>query len=186
MSIELEMPNEKSDVETPLVDQNDKSKMKADDELIKSVTSLQRKHSVNVVPFKTSLENMKKVSKLIQDGANTFLMQEYSFLLIFVIIFGIVILAIDLFKFYTCIAFVIGAGTSTLSGYIGMYVATRANVRVCYMAATEPKNTKLSEAFKVAFKGGCVMGFCLVSLALAVFTVLIWVYSSKYFITIYI
>jgi Na+/H+-translocating membrane pyrophosphatase len=107
-------------------------------------------------------------------------MQEYAFLLIFVVVFGIVILAIDHFKFYTCIAFIIGAATSTVSGYIGMYVATRANVRVTYMAATERENSKLSEAFKVAFKGGCVMGFCLVSLALAVFTVLIWVYQSKF------
>ena len=62
-----------------------------------------------------------------------------------------------------------------------MYVATRANVRVTYMAATERESTKLSEAFKVAFKGGCVMGFCLVSLALAVLTVLIYIYQSKFF-----
>lgn len=110
-------------------------------------------------------------------------MKEYEFLFMFVIVFGIVILAIDSFKFYTCIAFVIGAVTSTLSGYIGMYVATRANVRVCYMAATEHPKNRLSEAFKVAFKGGCVMGFCLVSLALAVFTVLIWVYQCKYIYT---
>jgi inorganic pyrophosphatase len=112
-------------------------------------------------------------------------MQEYSFLFIFVIIFGIVILAIDLFRFYTCIAFVIGAATSTLSGWIGMYVATRANVRVTYMAATEKEQNKLSEAFKVAFKGGCVMGFCLVSLALAVFTVLIYVYQGNFNIIIF-
>jgi len=108
-------------------------------------------------------------------------MQEYSFLLIFIVIFGIVILAIDLFRFYTCIAFAIGAGTSILSGYIGMYVATRANVRVTYMAATEKGKKKLEEAFRVAFKGGCVMGFCLVSLSLLVFTVLIFVYQCKYY-----
>jgi len=108
-------------------------------------------------------------------------MQEYSFLLIFIVIFGIVILAIDLFRLYTCIAFAIGAGTSILSGYIGMYVATRANVRVTYMAATEKGKKKLAEAFKVAFKGGCVMGFCLVSLSLLVFTVLIYVYQCKYY-----
>jgi inorganic pyrophosphatase len=60
-----------------------------------------------------------------------------------------------------------------------MYVATRANVRVTYMAATEKDKNKLSEAFKVAFKGGCVMGFCLVSLALAVFTILIIAFQSN-------
>lgn len=86
-----------------------------------------------------------------------------------------------MFKFYTAIAFFIGSATSVVSGFIGMYVATRANVRVTYKASTEKDDkTKLSEAFKVAFKGGSVMGFCLVSLSLFVFTILIYVYHSNY------
>jgi len=60
-----------------------------------------------------------------------------------------------------------------------MYVATKTNVRVTYMAAACKKDEALSEAFKVAFKGGCVMGFCLVSLALVVLTILIIGYMSK-------
>ena len=59
-----------------------------------------------------------------------------------------------------------------------MYVATRANVRVTYQADKYKSNEKesLKQAFDVAFKGGCVMGFCLVSLALAILTLLIIVY----------
>jgi Na+/H+-translocating membrane pyrophosphatase len=100
-----------------------------------------------------------------------------------------IIVCIDNFKFYTAFAFLLGALTSTISGYIGMYVATITNVRVTYMAAyniyrkgeeKQKMRDALSEAFKVAFKGGCVMGFCLVSLALLVLTVIIMVYSSKF------
>lgn len=63
------------------------------------------------------------------------------------------------------------------SGFIGMYVATRANVRVTYKAASinDPEES-LKQAFNVAFKGGCVMGFCLVSLALAILTIIIALY----------
>jgi len=63
-----------------------------------------------------------------------------------------------------------------------MYVATRANVRVTYMAAINLKNgTSLQSAFVVAFRGGCVMGFCLVSLALIVLTFIIMVYKRNIF-----
>lgn len=64
-----------------------------------------------------------------------------------------------------------------LSGFIGMYVATRSNLRVTFQAASHPDpEIALKEAFNVAFKGGCVMGFCLVSLALSVLTVVIAIY----------
>lgn len=69
MSIDLVEKKETNDTETPLLGESDKNKVrtKDDEETRKSLTSLQRKHSANVVPFSVSLENMKKVSKLIQD-----------------------------------------------------------------------------------------------------------------------
>lgn len=122
---------------------------------------------------------MNKTSELIQNGATTFLLTEYVYLSIFLVIFSIIVLAVDSWKFYTTIAFILGALTSLASGYIGMYVATRANVRVTFMAATHRSEAEaLKNAFNVAFKGGCVMGFCLVSLALAVLTLVIVVYLS--------
>ena len=83
-------------------------------------------------------------------------------------------------------SFIIGALTSLASGYIGMYVATRANVRVTYLAATVKNETaevklNLLKAFYAAFQGGCTMGFCLVSLALAVLTFLIMIYIGNVF-----
>jgi H(+)-translocating pyrophosphatase len=61
-----------------------------------------------------------------------------------------------------------------------MYVATRANVRVAYKALINEKdlNSAYIESFNVAFRGGCVMGFCLVSLALAILALLIMGYHA--------
>jgi Na+/H+-translocating membrane pyrophosphatase len=92
------------------------------------------------------------------------------------------------YRFFTAIAFIVGALTSLVSGYIGMYVATRANVRVTYLAATVKNNPErpdeklnLLNAFNAAFQGGCTMGFCLVSLALSILTFLIMIYMGKFF-----
>ena len=61
-----------------------------------------------------------------------------------------------------------------------MYIATRANVRVTYMAYKSFTNppVALQNAFNVAFRGGCVMGFFLVSLALAILTFIIMIYKG--------
>ena len=98
----------------------------------------------------------------------------------FIVIFGIIITIIDGYKFYTCFAFVLGALTSIASGYIGMFIATETNARVTYAAYTNINNKELAytQAFNMAFKGGAVMGFCLVSLALSLLTVLIYIYLN--------
>ncbi len=67
---------------------------------------------------------MADIAKLIQDGASTFLRQEYLFTFIFVCLFAVVIfLTVDGGQFYTTIAFLLGACISILSGYIGMQIA---------------------------------------------------------------
>lgn len=109
-------------------------------------------------------------------------MHEYRFLLIFMSVFSLVILvAVDIFgqdgknsfKMYTTVAFIIGALTSTISGYIGMQIATFTNTRVAYTA-----QFSLAEAFIVAYRAGCVMGFALTSLALLILTILIAAYRE--------
>jgi Na+/H+-translocating membrane pyrophosphatase len=109
-------------------------------------------------------------------------MAEYIYLGVFMLIFGVIVwLTTEGFAFYTCGAFLIGALTSLVSGYIGMFIATRANVRVTYMAArTTNEEIALKDAFNVAFRGGCVMGFCLVSLALAILLTIILIYKEIY------
>ena len=74
---------------------------------------------------------------------------------------------------YTTIAFSLGAITSILSGYIGMTIAVRANVRT----ARESIDS-LESAFIVAFRGGLVLGFTLVGLALVVLLGLIMYYTE--------
>lgn len=94
----------------------------------------------------------------------------------FIVFFGVIVLISEQFQFLTTIAFVVGAFCSLLSGYIGMNIATKANMRVTYQASMEKKDEALSEAFTIAFRGGCVMGFCLVSIALFSLTVMIMIY----------
>jgi len=123
---------------------------------------------------------MIEISEKIQAGATTFLLAEYKFLGVFLIIFSVFVLISDDFvKFYTTIAFLVGALTSLVSGYVGMFIATRANVRVAYSAAVGKSNEEsLKNAFNVAFKGGCVMGFILVSLALSILAFIIMIFIA--------
>ena len=74
---------------------------------------------------------------------------------------------------YTTIAFLVGAGTSMLCGYIGMMIATICNYKTTYLC-----NIEKFQGFKVAFQGGQVLGFCLVGLALLILEVLILSYKA--------
>ena len=76
---------------------------------------------------------------------------------------------------YTTVPFLLGAFTSVISGYIGMQIAVRANVRT----AKEARHS-LDKAFNVAFRGGLVLGFVLVGLALLVLILIIMVYLSLF------
>lgn len=92
--------------------------------------------------------------------------QEYTFLLGFILVFGTLIFCTAEPTFgtgYTTIAFVIGGLTSILSGYIGMRIAVYTNVRTTKECAED-----ISKGFIVAYRGGQVLGFVLVSLALLV------------------
>lgn len=92
-------------------------------------------------------------------------------------LFGSVIFVCDGYKFYTVIAFIIGAITSLVCGFIGMAIAVRTNYRVAFQAAfSKDKREKVYEAFNAAFRGGSVMGFCLVSISLSVICTLIIIF----------
>ena len=107
---------------------------------------------------------MKEISNYIAEGAMAFLKAEYKVLTYFVII-GAILLAI---MGYTnekshpsiAIAFILGAFFSALAGFIGMKVATKANVRTA-----EAARTSLSKALNVSFTGGSVMGMGVAGLA---------------------
>ena len=106
-------------------------------------------------------DRMKEISSHIQDGAMAFLTREYKVLVVFVIVLAI-ILAVGLKSIPTAICFVCGAICSVLAGFVGMKVATRANVRT----ANAAWKSGLGKALDIAFSGGTVMGMCVVGLGI--------------------
>jgi K(+)-stimulated pyrophosphate-energized sodium pump len=123
---------------------------------------------------------MRAIAALIQDGAAAFLRREYTFLAAFVAVVAVLIAAFVDFdvtgKFAaigiveagalaglprTAIAYVLGAIASATAGYVGMYVAVRANVRTAAKA-----RVGLNPALRVAFSSGAVMGMTVVGISL--------------------
>ncbi len=105
-------------------------------------------------------ERMKEIAGSIAEGARAFLFAEYKILVIFVIV---LFLLIGIFiSWMTAVCFLVGAIFSVAAGYVGMNVATKANVRTANAARTSGMNRALS----VAFSGGSVMGMCVVGLGL--------------------
>ena len=103
---------------------------------------------------------MKEIAGYIREGAMAFLGREYKMVGIFaILLFLVVALFIHI---YAGIAFLVGAAFSTLAGYIGMTTATHANVRTTNAAS----KSGMPAALKVAFRGGAVMGLCVVGLGL--------------------
>ena len=115
-------------------------------------------------------KNMQELAGYIADGAMAFLKAEWKVLSIFVLIAGALLAYSGTIheingkpihgSWIIAIAFVIGAVFSALAGYIGMKVATKANVRT-----TQAARTSLKQALKVSFTGGTVMGLGVAGLA---------------------
>lgn len=124
------------------------------------------------------IEAMIEIGRKIEKGAGAFLSQEYSIMAAFIVVFGIIVfLLVDYVglgrvSFYATIAYVVGSLTSMLCGYIGMKIAVKANFRTTYAAIYS-----LSTAFNTAFKAGCVMGFSMISISLAILLVLFELYK---------
>ncbi len=109
-------------------------------------------------------DRMKEISKYIADGAMAFLKAEWKILGYFVVIVGILLAVMASANPHShwmiAVAFVVGAVLSATAGYIGMKVATKANVRTAHAA-----RTSLSKALNVSFTGGSVMGLGVAGLA---------------------
>ncbi|MGB0462227.1 MAG: sodium-translocating pyrophosphatase [Flavobacteriales bacterium] len=107
---------------------------------------------------------MAEIANHIHEGALAFLRAEYRILAIFVVIagalLGLVASLVETTHWFIIVAFVIGAVFSALAGNIGMRIATQANVRT-----TQAARSSLSEALKVSFTGGMVMGLGVAGLA---------------------
>lgn len=102
---------------------------------------------------------MKEIASAISEGARAFLTAEYKILIVFVIVLFLLI-GFGIGNWVTAICFVVGALFSTLAGYFGMNVATKANVRT----ANAARESGMNKALSIAFSGGAVMGMCVAGL----------------------
>ncbi|GAA4331962.1 sodium-translocating pyrophosphatase [Mucilaginibacter gynuensis] len=109
--------------------------------------------------------NMTELAGYIADGAMAFLRAEWKVLSYFVVVAGILLAysgtTVATSSWVIAVSFVIGAFLSAFAGFIGMRIATKANVRT-----TEAARTSLAKALKVSFTGGTVMGLGVAGLAI--------------------
>jgi len=124
-------------------------------------------------------EKMAVIAKHIADGALAFLKAEYKVLSIFVVAVAVLLVfkgnSEENSSGLVALSFVVGALMSALAGFIGMQIATKANVRT-----TNAARTSLNKALEVAFSGGAVMGIGVVSLGVIGLSVLFLIYSNIY------
>lgn len=134
--------------------------------------------SVRISKEPAGNERMQQIAKYIADGAMSFLKAEYKILAIFVIIVSVLLgVTADPHRSHPLIvmAFVVGALSSALAGFIGMRVATKANVRT-----TNAARTSLSKALSVSFTGGSVMGISVAALGILGLSLLFILFQSLF------
>jgi len=124
-------------------------------------------------------EKMQEIGTAIREGSNAFLRREYTWLAPFVIVVAVILwLLIDLYTLNsavpkTAIAYLAGTICSGTAGFIGMYVAVRANVRTAAAAMNG-----LNPALRVAFSSGSVMGITVVGIGLLGVTILYMIFQD--------
>jgi K(+)-stimulated pyrophosphate-energized sodium pump len=122
-------------------------------------------------------ERMQRIATAISDGAMAFLKAEYKVLAIFVVVVAVLLAYTGSTEPESSsligVSFVVGAFCSALAGFIGMKVATKANVRT-----TNAARTGLGKALEVAFAGGSVMGMAVVGLGVLGLGILFLAYSN--------
>lgn len=102
-----------------------------------------------------------EIAHEIHRGAMVFMRREYSILAVFALVIT-VLLFVGFRSWHTPVAFVVGALCSAIAGYVGMFSATKANVRTTLAANQQGASSALS----VAFYGGSIMGLCVASMGL--------------------
>jgi K(+)-stimulated pyrophosphate-energized sodium pump len=118
-------------------------------------------------------EKIQKIAKAIHEGAMVFMNREYMMLALFAGPLFILLLVSPL-GWHTALSFAVGAITSALAGYLGMFAATKANVRTTAAA----QESGAARALTVAFYGGSVMGLCVASLGLIGLGSLYWYFGG--------
>jgi len=119
-------------------------------------------------------EKMREISEGIQEGAEAFLRREYSILAIFVAVVSVALGLVPGLGWLVTLAFVFGAASSALAGWIGMSIAVRSNSRTA-AAAIE----SLNQGLRVSFRAGGVMGMCVVGLGILGLSVLYFLFHNR-------
>jgi len=114
---------------------------------------------------------MREIAAAIQVGASAFLRREYTYLVGFVVVVALALAAF--LNWQTALCFVVGAAISGATGYLGMYVAVRSNVRTTAAAVRS-----LNDGLRVAFASGSVMGMAVVSFGLFGLSLMYLIFSG--------
>ncbi len=117
---------------------------------------------------------VKKIAEQIHVGAMVFMRREYTMLALFAAVL-LVLVFLSPLGWKTAVAFLIGAVSSASAGWIGMYTATKANVRTTTAAHTAGQ----AQALSVAFFGGSIMGLAVASLGLMGLGIVYLIYGSN-------
>lgn len=123
---------------------------------------------ISVKKLDEGTARMSEIASAIRVGANAFITYEYKIIAVVVVIIAIIFAAIfsvqyETFSWEPSVCFIIGVVMSASAGWVGMKIATYANVRV---SNTARKTKNIGETLKVALKGGSVMGLCVGGFAL--------------------
>jgi len=123
--------------------------------------------ATRILKQETGPEKMQEIAEAIREGAMAFLKRQYGTIATFALVLALVIFLIYVttgkfaYGWHTSLAFILGALCSSISGYVGMYISVRANVRT---AAAAQKG--LNAALVTAIRGGAVSGILVVALSL--------------------
>ncbi|MEA3340857.1 MAG: sodium-translocating pyrophosphatase [Chloroflexota bacterium] len=121
----------------------------------------------------TGTERMREVAHFIQIGANAFLRREFLTIAPFVVILaGVLFVVMPEGKWQIAVGVITGAAFSLLAIYVGMNASVRANVRT-----TSAARTSAGRALTVAFRGGSIMGLCIVTLNMLGIVLLMWLFG---------
>jgi K(+)-stimulated pyrophosphate-energized sodium pump len=119
-------------------------------------------------------DKIREISAAIKEGALAFLGREYRVLVIFVVIVAVILGVVPMLGWWVSLVFALGAVASAMAGFIGMNIAIRANSRT---AAAAQKS--LNDGLRVSFRGGAVMGMCVVGIGIIGLSVLYFAFGQN-------
>ncbi|PIR93266.1 sodium-translocating pyrophosphatase [Candidatus Falkowbacteria bacterium CG10_big_fil_rev_8_21_14_0_10_43_10] len=123
-------------------------------------------------------EKMQEIFKIIKEGANAFLKRQYKTISVITVALALILLVVYgisgnwIYGFQVAAAFIFGAVCSLLSGFIGMWISVRSNIRTADAA-----QTSFAKALKIAFRGGAVSGITIVAMSLLGISALYLIYD---------